>query len=246
MQQSDILPIKVLDFASLSLTRHPAAVIRHKKLSQQKLQPYCVTSILSGGRALELEFPPNLKLHNIISIQEVEQSPNASKDPCHREYPRPSPVDETLGLYQARVIEKKALCSGKIKYKVHREGYPSEEDQWLGEEDVAQATIDECERRQAQRLSSAATYFLTLREFGNEVAECQMPLAGGEHREVIRFTEATPFQYEIRVKREAKTMERPVLYVCRNTREFERNYESTKRELASVVCAFCKLCHLLE
>ena len=172
LQESDIYPIKVVDFAFLCLNRHRAAVIIHKELSQQKLQHYCVTSILSRARALELEFPPNLKLQNIFWIQEVEQSSNPSKDSWHREYPEPSPVDAPLGLYQVRVIQKKALRSGKIKYQVHREGHPSVEDQWLREEDVAQATIDECERRQAVGLSSAATYFLTLRESENEVAEC--------------------------------------------------------------------------
>jgi len=55
-----------------------------------------------------------------------------------------------------------------------------------------------------------------------------------------------PFEYEVTIPKEGKTRERPVLYISRTTKPFERNCESTERELACMVWAFCKLRHLLE
>ena len=37
-----------------------------------------------------------------------------------------------------------------------------------------------------------------------------------------------------------------MLYITRNTKSFERNYESTEREMACTVWVFVKLRHLLE
>ena len=58
--------------------------------------------------------------------------------------------------------------------------------------------------------------------------------------------EDTPFKYKIKIPWEGQSNERPILYISRNTKPFERNYESTERELACVVWAFIKLRHLLE
>jgi len=64
--------------------------------------------------------------------------------------------------------------------------------------------------------------------------------------EVIKSTEMTPFKYELNIPRKGHSRERPILYISRNTKSFEQNYESTERELACVVWAFIKLRHLLE
>jgi len=56
----------------------------------------------------------------------------------------------------------------------------------------------------------------------------------------------TPFSYEIRIPQKRETRERPVLYISRNTKDFEKSYESRERELACIVWAFIKVRHLLE
>ena len=46
--------------------------------------------------------------------------------------------------------------------------------------------------------------------------------------------------------RAGRTVERPVVYISRTTKPYERNYEPTERELACVVGCFKRCRHMLE
>ena len=87
-------PYKIGDFVCLRLDKHPLSVIKHNKLSQQKLPPYKILRTLSRGRALELDIPPELGIHPMVSTQQVEKSRDPSTDPWGRDYPRPEAVND--------------------------------------------------------------------------------------------------------------------------------------------------------
>ena len=235
-------PYSVGDFVSLRLDRHPNAAIRLNKLSQQKLQPCQITRILSGGRAVQLDLPPNINIHNVVSVQQVERAPNPHDDAWKRDYPRPAAIDEEEGLWQAEIIGHRQTKGGRLRYKVHWVGYPADDDQWVRPEDVTRALIDDYERRERRRKTGVATMCVD----ASIGAQCLAAAGEADDGDVIRSGLDTLFSYEIRVPRPGKTMERPVVYISRNTKEFERHYESTERELACVVWAFVKLRHLLE
>ena len=100
--------------------------------------------------------------------------------------------------------------------------------------------IDEYESRQRERHIRVTNAAID----GKTVAEAL--ISSGIHENVITSAERTPFTYEIQLPQVGQGRERPVLYISRNTKDFERNYESTERELACVVWAYNKLRHLLE
>ena len=65
---SKLPPYKIGDFVTLRLDLHSIAIIRHNKLSQQKLPPCRITRIISGGRAVELDLPKSMGIHLVVSI----------------------------------------------------------------------------------------------------------------------------------------------------------------------------------
>ena len=140
---SGIPPYKAGDFVTLRLDLHPVAIIRHNKLSQQKLPPCEIKSILSGGRALELNLPENIGIHPVVSVQQVERAPNPLQDPWHRDYLWPQAIDDKGEIFKIEIIAEKILWNGSKKYKVHWIGYPSSDDQWLRSTDVTDELIAE-------------------------------------------------------------------------------------------------------
>src|SRR5258705_9812928 len=97
--------------------------MRHNKLSQQKLPPCKIIEILSNGRAIRLELPPEMKtMHPVVSVQQVEKAPNPSEDPWRRDYPRPLPAEED-DIYLAEIIGERTTKGGQKKYHVRWIGY---------------------------------------------------------------------------------------------------------------------------
>lgn len=72
---------KAGDYASIRLDRHPVAIIKRNKLFQQKLPLYRITKIHSNGRAAQLDIPPNIPIHPVISVQHLEPAPASGEDP---------------------------------------------------------------------------------------------------------------------------------------------------------------------
>ena len=180
---------------TLRLDLHPVAIIRHNKLSQQKLPPCEIIKVLSGGRALELNLPESMDIHPIVSVQQVERSSNPAKDPWKRDYPRPQAVDEDREIFKAEIIGDKTLRNGSKKYKVHWIGYPSSDDQWLRQMDVTDDLVKEYEEKQRVRRQE-----LTVTAIDSKIM-AQTLIATGIH-DMVKSMEDTPFTYEIRLPRE--------------------------------------------
>src|SRR5258706_18683 len=221
-RHSPLEQYKLRDYASLRLDKHPTSV-RHNKLSMQKLPPYKIVRVLSNGRAVELELPPTMRgIHPVLSVQQLEKAKNPHEDPWRRDHARPPAVEEDV--FEAEIIGERTSPTGQRTYKIHWIGYPLDEAQWVREGDVAPATVQQWKERLAHRLSKRTTMAVS---------------------SAISHQQKT-FEYEITIPEKSKKVERPVVYISRNTKSFERNYESTERELACAVWAFIKLCHLLE
>jgi len=71
---------KPRDFVSIRLDRHLVSIIKRNKLGAQKLPPYEILEILAGGRALRLKIPPNLGIHDVISVQNVDKASDPKDD----------------------------------------------------------------------------------------------------------------------------------------------------------------------
>ena len=194
------------NYASLRLDKHPTSV-RHNKLSIQKLPPYRISKVLSNGRAVELELPDTMRgIHSVLSVQQLEKAKNPADDPWGRDYDHPPAIEEDI--FEAKIIDKRTSPTGRKMYKIHWIGYPLDEAQWIREKDVAPTTILKWEDRKSRHLMKATT---------------------------IAISDEKAFEYEITIPEEGEMRERPVLYILRSTKGFEKNYKSTERELACAV-----------
>ena len=81
-----------------------------------------------GKLAYELDLPPHIKIHPVISIAHLEQ---ATPDPYNRPQPRPGPIlvghEEQYTVDRVVDHEKR---SGKRFYKIHWQGYEAADDTW--------------------------------------------------------------------------------------------------------------------
>lgn len=112
---------KVGDYASIRLDRHPVAIIKHNKLSQQKLPPYRINRLITGGRAVELNIPKSMGIHPVVSIQHIEHSLPPESDSFQRSRSGPSlkTVKSTRPDHtNAQIIDSRMTTGGKRKYKI--------------------------------------------------------------------------------------------------------------------------------
>jgi hypothetical protein len=81
-----------------------------------------------GKLAYELELPPHIKIHPVISVIHLEP---AFEDPYHRDRPKPGPIlvgdDEE---YTIQKIVDHELRKGDTFYRIRWMGYNSDEDTW--------------------------------------------------------------------------------------------------------------------
>jgi len=155
--------------------------------------------ILSGGRALQLDLPPNIKIHNVVSVQQVEKAPNPHEDACIWDYPRPPAMDEVEGLWQVEIIGHWRTKGGKLRYKVHWIGYPSDDDQWVWPEDVTKALINEYEQKERRRKTRVATMCINASMGATIFTQWLVASGGADKENVIKSGLDTPFSYEVRV-----------------------------------------------
>jgi len=143
-KHSPIPPYSIGDYVILRLDKHPTSLC-HNKLSQQKMPPYRIVRILSGGRAVQLDLPANIQIHSVVSVQQVEPARDPAGDPCKRDFARPPPVDadEDREIFEAEIVAHRVLRSGRKKYRVHWVGYPADQDQWVSDMDVSDALVQD-------------------------------------------------------------------------------------------------------
>ncbi|KAF8434023.1 hypothetical protein BGX38DRAFT_1070666, partial [Terfezia claveryi] len=76
-----------------------------------------------------LNLPPGIKIHPVVSVQQVEKAENPETDPWQRGYPRPPPVDGD-NIFLAEIIGEQTTKAEQKKYHVRWIEYPLEEAQW--------------------------------------------------------------------------------------------------------------------
>lgn len=225
-RHSPMHPYKVGDYASIRLDKHPVAIIKRNKLSQQKLPPYKVIRIVSQGRALELDIPPSLGIHPVVSIQHVEHVPRPSDDPFGR-----TPQSETVltsktaqpNPVNAQIIDNRRTKGGKQKYKIHWTGQEMETDEWVLSIKIDERLVAEYEESQRAQKAHLTMSFLA-----------DSPLRKVDH----------PFK-TVRPK-PGHPIERPILYISRGTKPYEKSYEATELELSCANWAVTRLRQYLE
>jgi len=141
---------KVGDLVCLQLDKHPIAAIKVNKLSPQKLPPYKVVKVHSSGRALEVDFPEELKIHRTVSVQYVERVPPDN-------FNRPTPALPPIAKFSESLFDKR-VSRGKTKYQVKFEGYDVTQAKWMDKEDLPNTMVADYERRYiGHRIRTLAT-----------------------------------------------------------------------------------------
>lgn len=206
---------KIGDYASLRLDRHPVAIIKRNKLSQQKLPPYKIIDINSNGRAVKLDLPPTISIHPVVSVQHIEPAPAPREDPWLR-----GPPDE-LGAQS--IVDHRDTKAGNRKFRIHWDGLGADRDEWRSRKNVDPELIKAYEDQRAAESLAATT----------ESLKTAPP----------RQVDST---FPTKIPGEGKSIERPILYISRSTKPYERSYESTELELACVSWAVTRLRHYVE
>jgi len=167
----------------------------------------------SNGHALEINFPAELKIHCMVSIQHVEKA-------VQDVFKRSTPALPQVAKFPKSVFDKRTT-RGRTKYKVKFEDYDVTQAEWIDKEDLPRDLVKEYERRLGGRRVTALAAGMS-DDDGIKVA--------AEHSKLHPLYRSFP---AIRPKPRS-FVECPVLYISRATHPFERSYESTERELACV------------
>ena len=118
--------------------------VKNKKLSVQHVGHFKVKQRVSP-LAYELALPPNMKIHPVISVTNLEPLPSG-KDPYERPFDdHPPPVEndhdidqEWKSFYIEKLLDRRLRRYGRgkkiIEYLVKWTGYGSEFNEWYGED----------------------------------------------------------------------------------------------------------------
>ena len=116
-------------------------IANQSKLDPIKSGPYPVKRRV-GRLAFELDLPPHLKMHPVITIAHLEPAPD-TPDPYKRAKPPPAPIvhDGQEKYIVDRIIRKELRKSPGVKdkqwhYKIRWKGYSAKDDTWVREEQL--------------------------------------------------------------------------------------------------------------
>jgi hypothetical protein len=120
--------------------------LKDKKLQPRYVGPFRVTERI-GTQAYRLALPNKYhRLHDVFPIQSLE--PYYSRG-TEEPLPMPDLEDDQDNEYEIEEVKDQTLMKGKVKYLVKWTGWPSEYNQWVDEEDMAnaQGRIKEFEKK---------------------------------------------------------------------------------------------------
>jgi hypothetical protein len=259
-RHSELPDIAVGDFVSIRLDLHPVSIVKRNKLSQQKLPPFRVVKIHSSGRAVELDIPSNLSIHPIVSVQHVEKAQDPAKDP----FDRYTATSSMLRIVDSRISSRRP---GRKEYLLRR-GDDRNSDTWSLTPPAE--LLSDFEERNAFFEAIQAPY--TIVDHRTTRQGTRYRVSFGDNRNLRWITEdaidhhalnaykekpqvhvTTPTDrhgvdepFESRKPRPGEKLERPILYIARQTTGGEPLYESTEREVACLYWAVNKLSLYLE
>jgi hypothetical protein len=240
------IKVSVGDYVAIRLDKHPVSLIKRNKLTQQKLGPCRVIRVRADGRAVEVDLPKNVNIHPVISMQHVEKVPDPIADPWKR-----------TGEDSPDVIDVRTR-DGHREYRIR--------DSWM--RDAPQDQIAAFEERTRLLEQIQAPYVIIDHREHRSGRRYRIRFGDGRKDKWITHVEAdkhavedydtrpqlhvtkssrtveTPF--ESRRPRPGERLERPILYISRQTTGGEPRYGSTERELACFYWAVHKLHMYLE
>jgi transposase InsO family protein len=109
--------------------------LKNKKLQPRFIGPFRVTEVI-GTQAYRLSLPEQYsRLHDVFPVQLIERY--HSRDD-NDEMPIPE-LEEDPDQYEVEEVKDKRAIKGKAHYLVKWTGWPSEYNQWVAEEDMANA-----------------------------------------------------------------------------------------------------------
>jgi hypothetical protein len=203
---------------------------------------------------VEVELPNNVNIHPVISIQHVEKAPNPSEDPWKRQT---TPKD---------IVTDVRTVNGHKEYRLQLAGSTPEEAQWTRNPSPGLAATFE-ERTKLLESIQSPYVIMDHRDtrsgrrykisFGDGRKERWIPHTDANIHAVRSYDDrpqvhtmhsgrTVDMPFESRVPRPGEKLERPILYISRQTKGGEPNYGSTERELACFYWAIHKLHMYLE
>ena len=118
--------------------------LKNKKLQPRWIGPFRIQKRI-GSQAYQLILPEKYaRLHNVFPIQAIEEFTPRDDQP-----PMPFPDLEDDEEWEIEEVKDKATIKGATHYLVKWEGWPTEYNQWIPEEDMgnAQGVIQRYERK---------------------------------------------------------------------------------------------------
>jgi hypothetical protein len=225
--------VQVGDFAFLLLDKHPVRGIKMTKLTWPKWGPFRVLAVTDT--TVDLEFPPTSKKSPTVSRQHIERLPPD-------EFGRALPEAELIGgeeAYEVEAIIGERL-QGKKKerqFRIKWQHWPINDASWEPEsrlrEDMDMGTLEKmiAEYREANKASNTKATTRLRRE--GTTANAMQAVEDAAKKTKVEDTAK-------------KTKERPILYLSRTLRSYERNYTILELELGAVVWSVLKLQRYLD
>jgi hypothetical protein len=235
-------------------------MVKRNKLSQQKLPPFRVTKVRADGRAVELDIPSNLNIHPVVSVQHVEKAQDPAKDPFNR-YAADSSM---LRIVDFRMSSRRP---GQKEYLLrHGDDRTSDTLSLTPPEEL----LSDFEERNAFFEAVQAPYTIVDHRVTRQGTRYKVSFGDNrnprwitedaiDHHALTAYKEkpqthvTTPTDrhgvdepFETRIPRPGEKLERPILYIARQTTGGEPSYESTDREVACLYWAVNKLSLYLE
>jgi hypothetical protein len=244
------------DWVTIRLDRHPISIVKRNKLTQQKLGPCRILRMRADGRAVELELPNNVNIHPVVSVQHVEKAPSPMEDPWKRQ------------RTSRDIITDIWMTNGHKEYRLQSAGSTPEEAKWTLDPSPELVTAFESRTKLLESIQSP--YVITDHRDTRSGRRYKISFGDGRKDRWILHTDAdthavtdydtrpqvhsmhsgsirtvdSPF--EARTPRPGERLERPILYISRQTTGGEPRYGSTERELACFYWAIHKLHMYLE
>jgi hypothetical protein len=223
--------VKAGDHAFLLLDKHDVRGIKHNKLTWPKWGAFKVLEVRETE--VDLEFPPTSRKHPTVSRQHIEVLP---ADDFDRGLPEPDLIEgEEAWEVESIIGERLYGRTKQQQFHVKWRDWPINQSTWEPEDrlktDMDADTLDKIRDYREATNNSLKRARNTLRTAGSTARA----MAVVEARE--REKEPVP---------ESKPRERPILYLSRTLRSYERNYTILELELGAVVWSVLKLQRYLD
>ena len=113
-----------------------------RKYSQQRAGPFKVLEKI-GHLAYRLDFPPNWRIHPVVSVEHLDIRPGMDDDPFNRQVPPPGPVEvhEDGDEFEVEIIldertDRRGRGRGRKQWLIRWKGWGAEHDSWVDQSEV--------------------------------------------------------------------------------------------------------------